>query len=39
MVSLQREARKSQEDYNLRRDLQSLQILRGNKKAIGSDKL
>jgi len=39
MVSLQREARKPQEDYNLRRDLQSLQSLRGNKKATGSDKL
>ncbi|HOA99893.1 MAG TPA: hypothetical protein PKN31_07980 [Candidatus Atribacteria bacterium] len=32
MVSSQREARKPQEDYNLRRDLQSLKSLRGKKK-------
>jgi hypothetical protein len=34
----QREARKPQEGYNLRRDLQSFGGLRGNKKAIGSNK-
>ncbi len=32
MVSSQREARKPQEDYNLRGDLQSLKSLRGKKK-------
>jgi len=35
---LQREARKPQEDYNLRRDLQSLKSLIGNKKATGSNR-